>query len=591
MSELIRGGQFLTRPLGDKVATPEHFSQEQHEFKRTTAGFVKKQVVPHIARIEAKDLDFLRQLIAQAGELGLLAVDVPEEYEGLGLDKTTSMIMAETMQGCGSWAVTYGAQVGIGMLPIVFFGDDQQKKKYLPKLSSGQWVGAYALTEAGAGSDALGIRCKAVADGDDYILNGTKQWITNAGMADVFIVFAKIDGSKFTGFIVERTDPGVTIGPEEHKLGLRGSSTCEVILEDARIPKDRVLGRVGRGARIAFGILFMGRLKLGIAAIGGAKEVLTQAIGYAAERKQFDRPILEFGLVRHKLAHMALRLYACESMGYRTAGLIDTFVDTPQKRAKTKEDRIQMALEEYGIESAILKVYGSEMLDFVVDEALQIHGGYGYTEHYDIERIYRDSRINRIFEGSNEINRLLISGTALRRAKKKQLSLNELAQQVEAELADPSKLPTFADSETLGAQKQIVERLKHMGAYVATATVEANADGLEQRQDILGTLADLFVDIYAAESSLLRTLQMVESQGLDKTQNAVTMTQAIVEECCADGTAKAKLALGTVLEGEALSRHLQNVARLTDRPTLPWFRLLERITGRLEQDSRYSMPA
>jgi len=589
--DLIRGGHFLTRPLGDPIMCPERFSDEQREFKRTGLGFIKTKVVPKIPQIEGKDLPLLRQLIAQAGELGLLMSDVPEEHGGLGLDKTTSMILTEAMNGCGSWAVTYGAHIGIGMLPIVFFGNDEQKAHYLPKLASGEWVGAYALTEAGAGSDALNIRTKATLDGEHYVLNGTKQWITNAGIADVFVVFAKVDGQKFTGFIVERGDPGVTIGPEEHKLGLRGSSTCEVILEDARIPKDRVLGRIGRGHRIAFGILFFGRLKLGIGAIGGTKEILDRAIAYAKERRQFDRAIVEFGLIRHKLARVAARLYACEAMGYRTSGLIDDYITTPPLRNKSKEEHVQSALEEYGIESAILKVYGSELLDHAIDEAMQIHGGYGYTEHYDIERIYRDARINRIFEGTNEINRLLISGTLIRRSKKKQLPMAALAEQVQAELQQPDQLPQADPGDPLGQEKRAVERLKRLAAYAGHVAVSRNQVTIDERQDILGTFADLLVDAFAAESTVLRTAQLIADQGADKLPMARAITAYVVDECCASAEHKARLLVGCVLEGDELDAELKNITTLAARPPVRVFEQLEIIAAQLDEAETYRVPA
>jgi len=591
MGEIIPGGHFLVRPLGDHIMSPEGFSDDQREFMKTARDFVKKEIVPRAVAIEKKDLPLLRQLIAKAGELGFLSVDVPEAFGGLGLDKTTSMILAEAMNGSGSWAVTFGAQVGIGTLPIVYFGSDEQRARYLPKLASGEWVGAYALTEAGAGSDALGIRCKAELQGDHYLLNGTKQWITNAGIADVFTVFAKVDGTKFSAFVVERTDPGVSIGPEEHKLGLRGSSTCEVILEDAKIPADRLLGRVGRGHRIAFGILFLGRLKLGMAAIGGAKETLEIAIKYAKERKQFERAIVEFGLIREKLARVASRLYACESMGYRTSGLIDSYVAEPSKKERSHEEHVQSALEEYGIEEAMLKVFGSEMLDYAVDEAMQVFGGYGYTEHYVVERAYRDSRINRIFEGTNEINRLLVSGTLLRRVKKNEVPLAELAQRVATALADPKLLPTIAAGEVLGAERQLVERIKWLTAHMAQVAVANNKDELDQRQDILGTLADLTIASYAAESTLLRTMQLVAAHGADKVPMARAMTAIVVEDCAAVAEKQARLLASSVLEGEALARTCDEIDLLLRRPPLAMFKQLEIVAARLAQDETYRIPA
>lgn len=590
MSDIIRGGEFMTRPIGDSIMSPERFSEEQIQFKRTAQGFIKHQVVPRIADIEAKNNDLLRELLGKAGELGLLMCDVPEENDGLGLDKTTSMILQENMAGCGSWAVTFGAQVGIGMLPIVFFGNEAQRAKYLPKLASGEWVGAYALTESGAGSDALNIRCKAVADGDDYILNGTKQWITNAGIADVFTVFAKVDGSKFSAFVVERGDPGVTIGPEEHKLGLRGSSTCSVILEDCRIPKDRLLGRVGRGHRIAFGILFIGRLKLGLGALGGVKELLDLSLAYSAERRQFSRSISEFGLVRHKLARIACRQFALEAMAYRTSGLIDDYVNAPDPKGRSKIDRVQEALEEFGVEEAILKVYGSESLDFAVDEAMQIHGGYGYTEDYPIERIYRDSRINRIFEGTNEINRILISGTLLRKARKKKLDLKTPFAEAEAALASGEVLGSADDDRGLKAERALAAQIKRLCVYAIGLVDANNTDSLDDRQDITGLLADLLTHSYVVESATLRALQMSEELPKRPQGTVLAILQWLLEDSASQVEHLTRQVAACVLEAEALEQAAANIAKLAKRPQVRDFALLEQIATRLYEDEGLKLP-
>ena len=591
MPETLTGGAFMTRPIGDPIMTPERFSEEQLQFMRTAQGFVKHQVVPRIAEIEAKNNPLLRELLAKAGELGLLMCDVPEENDGLGLDKTTSMILQEHMAGSGSWAVTFGAQVGIGMLPIVFFGDPDQRAKYLPKLASGEWVGAYALTESAAGSDALNIRTKAVEDGDHYVLNGTKQWITNAGIADVFTVFAKVDGSKFSAFVVERGDPGVSIGPEEHKLGLRGSSTCEVILEDCRIPKDRLLGRVGRGARIAFGILFMGRLKLGLGALAGVKELLDLSLAYSAERRQFDRPISEFGLVRYKVARIASRQFALEAMGYRSSGLIDDYVAAPDPKGRSKTDRVQDALEEFGVEEAILKVYGSELLDFAVDEAMQIYGGYGFTEDYPIERIYRDSRINRIFEGTNEINRLLISGTLLRKARKKKLNLASLIDQARAALSAASVRPQFDDDKALANERGLAEQIKQLTAYAIGLVLEHRPDGLEDRQDIMGLLADLLIHSFAVESAVQRAVQMAQELGDRPQSTVVAMVQWLLEDSASQVERFARQVAACVLEGDALEAEADNIARLAKRPQVRDFALLEQIATQLYSDGTLKLPS
>ena len=511
------GGRWLLQPLGrQSIFTPEQFTDEQLAFAETARQFVEGKVLPKTAEIEQKNLPLLRQLLRDAGELGLLMLDVPETYGGLGTDKTTSMLVTEQMAINASWAVTAGAHTGIGSLPIVFFGNDEQKKKYLPRLATGEIVAAYALTEAGSGSDALAAKCTAVEDGDFYVLNGVKQWITNAGFADVFTGFAKVAGEKFTGFVVERSDAGVSIGPEEHKMGIRGSSTCELVLDNVRMPKDRALGRSGKGHKIAFGILNIGRLKLGFGAVGGSKHGLHLSVAYAKERKQFDKPIASFGLVRQKLARIACGIYATESMGYRTTGIIDAFIAQANDPAD-KERRTHQALEEYAIESSILKVFGTEQLAFTVDEALQIFGGYGYTEHFPIERHARDARINRIFEGTNEVNRLLIPGTLLKRAVMGRLPLLEFVNQVNEELKNPDLIPVTVDGSIVGREKRSDELAKRMVAYVANIAIQKHMGELEERQDILGALADMLIDVYLMDSVVLRTAQNVPSFGRDKT--------------------------------------------------------------------------
>ena len=483
------GGQWLIEEGGGSIFTPEKFTSEQLEMAKVADRFSRDEVLPLVDDIEHKKDGVLRTLLTKAGELGLLMVDVPEEHGGLGADKTTSMLVTEQMVRVPSWAVTMGAHVGIGSLPIVFFGNEEQKAKYLPKLATGELIAAYALTEAGSGSDALAAKSTAVEDGDHYVLNGVKQWITNAGFADVFTVFAKIDG-KFTGFIVERTDEGVSIGPEEKKMGIRGSSTCELILEEVRIPKDRLLGRVGKGHKIAFGILNIGRLKLGVASVGGSKYALKLAVDYAQERKQFKKPLSDFGLIRHKLGRIACAIYACESMGYRTSGMVDEFI---QKKPDDEDPTrwTQRALEEYAIESSILKVFGSEQLDHAIDEALQIFGGYGFTEHFPIERLARDSRINRIFEGTNEVNRMLIPGTLLKRAVMMRLPLLPAIERVKAELKNPDLVPLGVDGSLLGRERRAAELSKRIVLYVSSLAVERHMSELEDRQDILAALSDL----------------------------------------------------------------------------------------------------
>src|SRR5690349_3900177 len=463
-----RGGSFLFDPVGARpFATPEKFSDDQRRFYRTGAEFARAEVVAHRERFAKHDFVMLRELIAKAGDLGLLAVDVPEEYGGLGLDKVTSMLVAESQGAYGSWAATFGAHTGIGTLPIVFFGTPEQKAKYLPDLASGCKVAAYALSEAGSGSDALGAKTVArlSADGKHYVVNGGKMWITNGGFADVYVVFLKIDGTKFTAMIVERGTPGFTQGREEHKLGIRGSSTTPLVFEDCKVPTGNVLGEIGKGHKIAFNILNVGRLKLAAFGVGGMKYVLQGGVDYAAQRKQFGRPIAGFGLVREKLARAAAHIYAAEAMTYRAAGAIDAAI----AQSDGSPAKVMEAIEEYAIEASIMKVTGSEWLFQVIDEVLQIHGGNGFVEDYPIERAYRDNRVNRIFEGTNEINRLLIPGMIFKRAVKGAMPLMAAVQQLEEELTDPrhsspyagaGKAVTFLPVGRLAAERRGAEMAK-----------------------------------------------------------------------------------------------------------------------------------
>ncbi len=482
----FRGGEFLLTDATEVMA-PEFFTAEQRALFETAMRFSREQVLPKAERIEAKDFGLLRELVKEAGALGLLSVDIPEAYGGLALDKTTSLLVAEAKSLLGSWSVTFGAQTCIGTLPIVFFGTDAQKQKYLPTLASGDAVAAYALTEAGSGSDALGARTTAVksADGKHWVLNGAKQYITNAGFADVFVVFAKVDGTLFSAFIVDRTTPGLSIGPEEHKMGIRGSSTCPVILEDALVPVENLLGEIGRGHVIAFNILNLGRLKLGSGVLGAMKHQLAQALTYTTDRRQFDTPLVRFGLTREKLARMVASIYAVESMSYRTSGHIDALGGDPLK-----------GLEEFAIESSIAKVVGSEVLGQVMDDAVQLHGGAGYIEEYPVERAYRDARINRIFEGTNEINRLLITGTLLKRAMKGQLSL-------------------FDESNAATAP------LKALARLCLKVAVEAFGPTLDKHQVVMAALSDLLIEAFTVDSVEARNRAVAKLRPLEPWRVAV----------------------------------------------------------------------
>jgi alkylation response protein AidB-like acyl-CoA dehydrogenase len=503
----LRGGGWLTAETEHAVVfTPERLDDEHRLIGRTADQFVDDEVLPVLNRLEAKDWDLARSLIRRGAELGLLGADVPEPLGGVGLDTAAALVVAESMGRCASFSTTFGAQTGLALTPLVCFGTDEQQARYVPRLVSGDLVGAYALSEAGSGSDALGARTRAARQPDgSFILDGEKLWITNGGFADLFIVFAKVAAASgaetggFTAFIVERAFPGVGSGQEEHKMGLHGSSTTPLLLANARVPAENVLGEIGQGHRVAFNVLNYGRWKLGAMCSGGAKRVIAEAAAYAAARRQFGRPIADFGAVRHKLAEMAIRQFAVESMLYRTVGLIDGMLRAGQGSATAVA-----AFEEYAVESSMLKVAGSEMLDFVVDENVQIHGGNGFVRDYAAERHYRDARVNRIFEGTNEINRLLVPGMLVRRALKGVLPILDRARQVRQELAHGSPAAPAEDDAPLQQTARTVSAVKNVVVLVLDTVMRRYGDTLADEQELLTQVADLATDAYAAESVLLR---------------------------------------------------------------------------------------
>jgi alkylation response protein AidB-like acyl-CoA dehydrogenase len=509
VAELPPGGGFLLAEVGaQRVDTPDAFTDVQRDFFRAARKFGLERVVPASPAIEAKDFPTIRALLREAGELGFLSLDVPEEFGGLAQDLTTSALVAEAMTVQGAWSVIFGAQVGIGTLPIVYFGTPEQQARYLPKLASGEWAAAYALSEASSGSDALAARTRAALspDGKHWILNGTKQWISNAGFADVFIVFAKVDGDKFTAFIVDKGTPGFTTGAEEHKMGIRGSSTRPLIFEDAQVPVGNLLGEIGKGHRIAFNILNIGRLKLGVTCIAGVRHVIELSVAYAKDRKAFGKPIADFGLIREKLARMVALAYVGEAMSYRTTGLIDRRAAAggaaPGSHAY-EADRIA-AVEEFSVEASILKVWGSEALAQAADEGVQIHGGYGFVEEYVIERIYRDNRVNRIFEGTNEINRLLVPGTLLKRAAKGGFPFLDLARR--AAKAAEAGVPA-ATADRLSRERRVAELNKLLFGYAAGVAAKALGTAIGDRQEVMGALADVAMEAFAVDSAVARALQ------------------------------------------------------------------------------------
>ncbi|HUK17988.1 MAG TPA: acyl-CoA dehydrogenase family protein [Bryobacteraceae bacterium] len=547
------GGSFLIeerRP--EDIFTPEDFSEEHRQIAKTTVEFTTNEVMPAAAEIEAKNFEVTRALLRKAGELGLMAVDVPEAYGGLEMDKVTSAVVAESMSQLASFSVAFSAHAGIGTLPIVWYGTAEQKRKYLPKLATGEWIGAYALSESSSASDAMNCRARAVlsADGKHYILNGEKMWITNSGFADVFTVFAKIDGEKFSAFIIERGTPGFTVGAEEHKLGIRGSSTCPLILSDCKVPVENLLGEAGKGHHIAFNILNIGRFKLGAACVGGARNSLEHAVKYAKDRKAFGKTISEFGLIQEKIAECAVGIYAGESLAYRTIGMIDAALADVDTAAEGASREIQKRIEEYAVECSILKVWGSEMLDMVVDHVVQIYGGYGYVEDYPAERAYRDSRINRIFEGTNEINRLIITGWLMKRAMMGQLPLLAAIKKLMDEVMSG---PAGDDRE---GPRKLLAAAKKLALFAAGAASQKYMQALADQQEIMGALADCIMEVYAMESCILRA----EKLGSNRQANAMT------EYYAAKSIEKIELAarkvIGAVAEGDMLRTQMAIVRRL-----------------------------
>ncbi len=553
------GGSWLVAPLGSAPQfTGADFSEDDLLYAKTAEDFVRDEVLTRLEEIEAKKDGVMPALLKRAGELGLLMVDIPEAYGGLGLRKTTSMLVSERGALCASFSVSWGAHTGIGTLPIVYYGTEEQKQRYLPKLASGEWLAAYALTEPQAGSDALAARTRAVldADGRTYKLTGTKQFITNAGFADLFTVFAKVDGEKFTAFLVERSTPGLSLGPEEHKLGIRGSSTRQVILEDAPVPADRVLGEIGRGHKIAFNILNIGRFKLGAGAGGAAKDCLRIALAYARDRHQHGRAIASFGMIQRKLADMATRIYVADSMSYRTAGLMDDAAAAIDHDAPDAAKRlVTEAVEEYTIEASILKVFGTETLDFVADESLQILGGYGFTADYPVERHYRDSRINRIFEGTNEINRLIIPATVVKRIGSGRLPFPDFLQQVEREVADRAAWPPAAEG-PLRREIRAAEVAKRVIAYTARVLIQGSLDSLKDKQQHLEILANMIIDAYAMDSVVNRTRLLIGHGPQEDDDLRLAMTNVFVSSANGRVIDGARRILVNEFEGDELRRHL-----------------------------------
>jgi alkylation response protein AidB-like acyl-CoA dehydrogenase len=588
-----KGGSFLLEsPRPEDVFTPADLNDDQRLIGQSAEEFVVKEVMPHVKNLEAKKAGLLPELVKKAGELGLLSGGIPEQYGGAGLDKVATTVLTEKLSIYGGFAVTHGAHAGIGTLPIVYFGTEEQKKKYLPKLATGEWIGAYCLSEPQAGSDAQNslTRAELTPDGKHYILNGQKMWITNGGFADIYIVFAKIGGEKLSAFIVERTFPGIKPGNEEHKMGIHGSSTTPVFLENCKVPKDNLLHEAGRGHIVAFNILNAGRFTLGASAVGGSKYVLATAAKYAKERKAFGKAIGDFGLMREKLAEMAIQLFAVESMIYRSAGNMETAMasasNNGSENAGEKIQNTMKVLEEYAIESSIAKVYGSEMLDFVVDEAVQIFGGYGFHEDYAVCRAYRDSRINRIFEGTNEINRMLIIQMLMKRAMGGQLALIPAAMKLADEiLAGPSFEET--DDGVLAAEAMVVANCKKIFLQSAGGAVQKYREKLADEQELVAALSNIVMEIYAMESSLLRAQKAANGKGQAAAQPMIDAARVFISEAAERVEHEAKRAIAALHEGDMLTTQMSVLKRFAKRAPVDTIALRRNVAAAVQSQDRY----
>ena len=586
--EVLGGAGFLMEPAGSRrVFTPDQFSEEQRMFYEAAREFMAREILPVNERIEAMEPGLMPALIRKAGTQGLLGIDIPEQYGGLGLDKATSALVGEAIAIQGSFAVASGVQIGIGTLPILIFGTDEQKARYLPALGSGEKISAYCLTEPGSGSDALSAKTTAVKDGDHFVLTGVKQWISNAGFADVFIVFAQLEG-RFTGFIVDAELPGVSTGSEEKKMGLKGSSTRQVILEDVRVPSANLLGDPGKGAVIAFNILNIGRYKLGIASVGVAKEAFDHALRYAGDRRQFKTRLVDFPAIREKFANMAAQIYAAEAMGWRLVGMLDERIEALEKGDPAHWQQAVQVIKDYAIECSILKVFGSEMVGEVLDEALQIHGGYGFTSEYPIEQPYRDTRVNRIFEGTNEINRMLIPGTIFKRVMQGKLNFLPMAGRVEAEVKTGDAAEAPLDDEThLALERFMCEQAKKVFFFTSGAAAQKHMADMDRQQELLLALADMVIDVWTADSTLARVAQYVDAYGEDAGAGQLAVARIVVTGCYRRITACAKDLAGFLARRP--SKMCAGIDRLAPYVTVDLVHARRQLAERLCEAGRYRL--
>ena len=587
----ISGGSFLLEERQtSEIFTPEDFTEQHQLIGQTTEEFAVNEILPNVERIEHKEFQVTRDLLKKAGELGLSGVEIPEAYGGLEMDKVTAAVIADHIAKYAGFATTWGGHSGIGTLPIVYFGTEEQKKKYLPRLATGELVGAYALSESTSGSDAMNCRARAALskDGKHYILNGEKMWITNAGFADLFTVFAKIDGDKFSAFLVERGYPGFSVGAEEHKMGIRGSSTCPIILNDCKVPIENLLGEIGKGHVIAFNILNIGRFKLGAMCVGGARVSLENAVGYAKQRKAFGKVIADFGLIREKIANMAALIYVGESLVYRTVGMMDAALSEVDKASTDALKETRKAIEEYAVECSIIKIWGSEMIDYVVDEAMQIYAGYGFVEEYPAERAYRDARINRIFEGTNEINRLIITGFLLKRAISGQLALMPAIKKLMDEVLSG---PSMGDEMEgpLADERKLVAQAKKLGLFAAGSATQKYMQAIQDQQEVMGAIADITIETYAMESAVLRAQKLVESKGEKEAALAIAMTRVYLTQAMEKIEASAKRILAAVAEGDMLRTQLAILRRLAKYEPYNTIELRQQIARRAIEVGKYSL--
>ncbi len=585
----VAGGSFLIEErTPDEVFTPEDFTEQHLLIAGTAEEFANKEIVPNIEKLERKDFALLRELVRKAGQLGLSAADVPEQYGGLQMDKVTSALIADRLAKYGGFSATWGAHTCIGTLPIIYFGTAEQKAKYLPGLASGETIGAYALSESSSGSDALQCRTRArlSPDGRHYILNGEKMWITNAGFADLFIVFAKAEEDKFTAFIVERNFPGFSVGAEEHKMGIRGSSTCPLILNDCQVPVENVLGDIGKGHLIAFNVLNVGRFKLGAGSVGAARHCIESAIAYAKQRKAFGKTIADFGLIREKIADMAVGIYTGEAMAYRTVGQMDMALAS---LGDAYDDMVQVrgVIDEYAVECSILKVWGSEFLDQVVDEMVQIYGGYGFVEEYPAERAYRDSRVNRIFEGTNEINRLVITGFLLKRAISGRLPLMAAIKKLMDEML--SGVRDQASDGPLAEERHLVDAAKKIALFAAGVATQKYMQALQNEQEIMGAIATMSMEVYAMESAVLRTRKMIARNGDAGSVLPMAMTRVYLTGAMERLESAAKTVLAAASEGDMLRTHLAILRRLSKFDPFDRVGLRRLIAHRVIETGKYVM--